>query len=81
MIYDRMAPLDDEAMLAYALGSLEHFGDLLAVYADAAESAHDAEVLAEVRADNDRAIARLRGMECRARYAEAFTTGKAMLTW
>jgi hypothetical protein len=26
-------------------------------------------------------LARLRGMECRARYAEAFTTGKAALTW
>ena len=26
-------------------------------------------------------LARLRGMECRARYAEAFTTGKATLTW
>lgn len=26
-------------------------------------------------------LARLRGMECRSRYAEAFTTGKATLTW
>jgi hypothetical protein len=26
-------------------------------------------------------LARLRGMECRARYAEAFTTGKGILTW
>ncbi|TCC65923.1 PIG-L family deacetylase [Kribbella pittospori] len=26
-------------------------------------------------------LARLRGMECRARYAEAFTTAKATLTW
>lgn len=26
-------------------------------------------------------LARLRGMECRARYAEAFTTTKAVLTW
>jgi LmbE family N-acetylglucosaminyl deacetylase len=26
-------------------------------------------------------LARLRGMECRARYAEAFTTSKATLTW
>jgi LmbE family N-acetylglucosaminyl deacetylase len=26
-------------------------------------------------------LARLRGMECRAKYAEAFTTAKAMLTW
>lgn len=28
-----------------------------------------------------RGLARLRGMECRARYAEAFTTDKAVLTW
>ncbi|MGH3914927.1 MAG: PIG-L deacetylase family protein [Pseudonocardiaceae bacterium] len=28
-----------------------------------------------------RGLARLRGMECRARYAEAFTTTKATLTW
>jgi LmbE family N-acetylglucosaminyl deacetylase len=26
-------------------------------------------------------LARLRGMECRAQYAEAFTTAKATLTW
>lgn len=26
-------------------------------------------------------LARLRGMECRARYAEAFTTAKAVITW
>ena len=26
-------------------------------------------------------LARLRGMECRARYAEAYTTAKAVLTW
>jgi len=48
--YDGM-PFDTGETLAYALGSLEHFGDLLAVYA---------EVLAEVCADNDRAIAQLR---------------------
>jgi LmbE family N-acetylglucosaminyl deacetylase len=28
-----------------------------------------------------RGLARLRGMECRARYAEAFTTSKAVLKW
>jgi hypothetical protein len=60
VIYDRMAPLDDDATLAYALGSLEHFAELLAVYAAAAEGARDVEVLAEVRTDNDRAITRLR---------------------
>jgi hypothetical protein len=59
VIYDRMAPLDHAETLAYALGSLEHFGELLAVYADAAEDQRDAEVLAEVRADNDLAIAQL----------------------
>jgi len=57
--YDGM-PHDTDETLAYALGSLEHFGDLLAVYAEVAESLADAEVLAEVRADNDAAVARLR---------------------
>ncbi len=60
LIYERMAPLDAEHTLAYALGSLEHFADLLAVYAEAAEDDRDAVVLAEVRADNHQAIARLR---------------------
>jgi hypothetical protein len=60
LIYERMAPLDADETLAYALGSLEHFADLLAVYAAAADSGGDADVLAAVRADNDRAIARLR---------------------
>jgi len=46
--------------LAYALGSIEHFADLLAVYAEVAEAPDDAEVLAEVRADNERAIMELR---------------------
>jgi hypothetical protein len=57
--YDGM-PHDTGETLAYALGSLEHFGDLLAVYAEVAELPADAVVLAEVRADNDRAVARLR---------------------
>ena len=57
--YDGMPHNTDET-LAYALGSLEHFGDLLAVYAEVADSLADAEVLAGVRADNDRAIAQLR---------------------
>ena len=59
--YDGM-PFDTGETLAYALGSLEHFGDLLAVYAEVAESFADAEVLSDVRADNDRAIAQLRGL-------------------
>lgn len=58
-IYEQMAPLDGKQMLAYALGSLEHFADLLAVYAEVAERPRDAEVLAEVRADTDRAIRQL----------------------
>ncbi|MBV9917517.1 MAG: hypothetical protein JO153_13515 [Solirubrobacterales bacterium] len=60
LIYERMAPLDAQQTLAYALGSLEHFADLLAVYAEVARDQRDAEVLAAVRADNDRSIARLR---------------------
>jgi hypothetical protein len=59
-IYEQMAPLATDDTLAYALGSLEHFEDLLAVYAEVAELEADAEVLAAVRADNDRAIAQLR---------------------
>ena len=53
-------PHDTDETLAYALGSLEHFADLLSVYAEIAESPADAATLAEVRADNDRAIANLR---------------------
>ncbi len=60
IIYARMAPLGQAETLSYALGSLEHFADLLAVYAEAADDWPDAEVLAEVRADNDQSIARLR---------------------
>jgi hypothetical protein len=57
--YDGM-PHDTDETLAYALGSLEHFADLLAVYAEVAESPADTHVLSEVRGDNDRAIAKLR---------------------
>jgi hypothetical protein len=60
IIYEQLAPLDTEDTLAYALGSLEHFADLLSVYADVAELERDKEVLGEVSADNDRAVARLR---------------------
>jgi hypothetical protein len=59
-IYEQMAPLEIDETLAYALGSLEHFADLLGVYAEVAELAADASVLADVRAENDRAIAQLR---------------------
>jgi hypothetical protein len=73
LIYERMAPLNAAETLAYALGSLEHFADLLAVYAEAAEDERDCEVLATVRADNDRASARLRELvrETRAGAADA----------
>ena len=60
IIYERLAPLDADETLAYALGSLEHFADLLAVYAEVAIDDLDSAVLAEVRADNDLSIARLR---------------------
>lgn len=59
-IYEQMAPLEVDEMLAYALGSIEHFADLLAVYAEVAEQDGDAEALAQVRAENDRAVEQLR---------------------
>jgi len=62
LIYERLAPLNGDETLAYALGSLEHFADLLALYAEAAQNDRDAAVLASVRADNDAAIIRLREM-------------------
>ena len=62
LIYERLAPLDTDETLAYALGSLEHFADLLAVYAESAQDGRDRAVLAEVASDNDRAVARLRAV-------------------
>jgi len=59
-IYEQLAPLQGDDTLAYALGSLEHFGDLLAVYAGAAVDPDDDAVLSMVRADNEAALARLR---------------------
>jgi hypothetical protein len=59
LIYERLAPLGAEETLAYALGSLEHFADLLAVYAEVARDGGDAQALAAVRADNDAAVSRL----------------------
>jgi hypothetical protein len=56
-IYERLDELDDlEQVLGYALGSLEHFDELLAVYAAAAGGA-DAVAIDRVRGD----VARLRG--------------------
>jgi hypothetical protein len=60
VIYEQMAPLDTDETLAYALGSLEHFADLLDMYSGIADLLRDAVVLAEVTADNERAIAQLR---------------------
>jgi hypothetical protein len=57
-IYEPIPKLPADELLGYALGSLEHFAELLAVYGDLAEGA-DAEVITEVRRDNERAIARL----------------------
>jgi hypothetical protein len=59
-VLENRAPLGEGETLSYALGSLEHFADLLAVYAQVADDTRDAEVLALVRAENDRALARLR---------------------
>jgi hypothetical protein len=58
-IYDRLAELDLEQSLAYALGSLEHFSELLTAYAVAADGI-DAEVIETVRAETDTNIALLR---------------------
>ena len=54
-IYERLDELTDfDDVVAYALASLDHFAQLLAVYAEAA-TGQDAAVIAEVRADNDTA--------------------------
>jgi hypothetical protein len=59
-IYARIPALAGAAELAgYALGSLDHFAELLAVYRAAADGA-DAEAIDTVRADVDRARAQLR---------------------
>jgi hypothetical protein len=57
-IYDRIPDLADDEALAYALGSLEHFSELLAVYAAAARDG-DAAGVESVRADTARTLARL----------------------
>jgi hypothetical protein len=58
-IYERLAELDLEQSLAYALGSLEHFAELLAAYSRAADGP-DAEVIETVRQETDWTIALLR---------------------
>lgn len=61
-IYDRLDEIHDaEGTLGYALGSLDHFAELLAVYRSVASSG-DAEVLDEVISDNDRTREELRSL-------------------
>lgn len=56
-IYERIAELEElDDLLGYALGSLEHFDELLSVYAVAARGV-DATTIDAVRAD----VARMRG--------------------
>jgi hypothetical protein len=58
-IYEPIRELRTDELLGYALGSLEHFAELLAVYGEFA-SGVDAEVIAAVRINNERTISRLR---------------------
>jgi len=59
-IYDRIPRLQGaDALVGYALGSLDHFAELLAVYHAAAHGG-DAEAIDTVRADVDGARAQLR---------------------
>jgi hypothetical protein len=59
-IYDRLAELEDaREIAAFALGSLEHFGELLAAYRTAADPA-SAGVIDSVAADVDEHRAALR---------------------
>src|SRR5579875_832046 len=59
-VYARLEPLELREALAYALGSLEHFAELLDLYAGLAEDEADRAVLEQVRSENERSIARLR---------------------
>jgi hypothetical protein len=60
LIYERLDHMRSfEAVAAYALASLDHFAELLAVYGEAAEG-DDAAVVASVHADVDRMRAQLR---------------------
>jgi hypothetical protein len=59
-IYERIPELRGaDALVGYALGSLDHFAELLAVYR-AAAAGDDAAAIDQVRADVDRARAELR---------------------
>ncbi|MBW3609103.1 MAG: hypothetical protein KY463_12260 [Actinobacteria bacterium] len=64
-IYERIEIIDDfEELIAYAAGSLDHFGQLLEAYV-ARATGDDAVTLAVVAADNDRACERLAAMMSR----------------
>ncbi|HEV2058970.1 MAG TPA: hypothetical protein VGR11_06410 [Solirubrobacteraceae bacterium] len=64
-IYERIAVIDDfDELVAYAAGSLDHFGQLLDAYA-ARATGEDAVAIAIVAADNDRARERLATMMSR----------------
>jgi hypothetical protein len=58
-IYERIEIIDDfDELVAYAAGSLDHFGQLLDTYAARADGP-DAATIAVVRADNTAALERL----------------------
>ncbi|MEA2299040.1 MAG: hypothetical protein QOF77_1976 [Solirubrobacteraceae bacterium] len=58
-IYERIEVIDDfDELVAYAAGSLDHFGQLLDAYAASAEG-EDAATLAFVAAENSMALGRL----------------------
>lgn len=71
VIYERLDELGsfDEAA-AYALGSLDHFAELLAVYGEAADG-EDAATIARVRADVDGMREQLRPLGAGAEHAAA----------
>jgi hypothetical protein len=71
VIYERLDELGSfEEIAAYALGSLDHFAELLAVYSEAAEG-DDVGTIASVRVDVDRMRARLRPLGSAAAHAAA----------
>jgi hypothetical protein len=71
VIYERLDGKGTfEEVAAYALGSLDHFAELLSVYGAAARG-EDAETVAAVRADVDRMRERLRPLGSHATDAEA----------
>jgi hypothetical protein len=64
-IYERIEVIDDfDELVAYAAGSLDHFGQLLDAYA-ASAAGEDAATLACVSADNRIALARLAALIAR----------------